>query len=289
MSEEHADNHKPPSLLSRLSALFNNNEEADFHTTFHELVSQARSNGDIGEETAQMLTRLTTLGEARVRDIMVPRGQILLIEEDWPLAHICNVIIESGHSRYPVVDETHEQIRGILLSKDLLPHAFRGELPETIMPLLRPATIVPESKPLDAMLRDFKTNRNHMALVIDEYGNLSGLVTIEDVIEEIVGEIDDEHDEIAASPIIANSDGSYQVSALTPIAIYNETFNTDLSDEEADTIGGYIQHILGKMPEIGESAPLGDWLATVSKANQRQLISLHLRHRPEETPLAAEE
>ena len=236
-----------------------------------------------------MLERLTTLDDTRVRDIMIPRGQILLIEEDWSLEQIFNVIIESGHSRYPVVDETHEQIRGILLSKDLLPYAFRQQLPRDISTLLRPATIVPESKPLDAMLRDFKTNRNHMALVIDEYGNLSGLVTIEDVIEEIVGEIDDEHDEIAASPITPNSDGSYQVSALTPIATYNETFNADLSDEDADTIGGYIQHILGKMPEIGETADLGDWQATVSKANQRQLISLHLRYRPAEPPPVPED
>ena len=278
MSEEHPE--PKPSLLSRLTALWSNNEEPDFHTTFHELVTQARASGDIGDETAQMLERLTTLGDTRVRDIMIPRGQMLLIEEDWSLEQIFNVIIESGHSRYPVVDETHEQIRGILLSKDLLPYTFRQQLPEDISTLLRPATIVPESKPLDAMLRDFKTNRNHMALVIDEYGNLSGLVTIEDVIEEIVGEIDDEHDEIADAPIIENSDGSYQVQALTPIDTFNDAFGTDLSDDEADTIGGYIQHILGKMPDIGESADLGSWLVTVSKANRRRLISLHLRPQP---------
>ncbi|MFC2279925.1 MAG: CBS domain-containing protein, partial [Cardiobacterium hominis] len=170
MSEEHPE--PKPSLLGRLTALWSNNEEPDFHDAFHELIAQACTNGDIGEETAQMLERLTTLGDTRVRDIMIPRGQILLIEEDWSLEQIFNVIIESGHSRYPVVDETHEQIRGILLSKDLLPYAFRQQLPRDISTLLRPATIVPESKPLDAMLRDFKTNRNHMALVIDEYGNL---------------------------------------------------------------------------------------------------------------------
>ena len=275
MSEEHPE--PKPSLLSRLTALWSNNEEPDFHTTFHELVTQARASGDIGDETAQMLERLLTIDDTRVRDIMVPRGQIIFLEENWSLEHIFTVITESGHSRYPVVDETHEQVRGILLSKDLLPCAFGRPLPATILEMLRPATIVPESKPLDAMLRDFKTNRNHMALVIDEYGNLSGLVTIEDVIEEIVGEIDDEHDEIAAAPIIANSDGSYQVQALTPIDTFNDTFGTDLSDDEADTIGGYIQHILGKVPDIGESADLGSWLATVSKANRRQIISLHLR------------
>ena len=203
------------------------------------------------------------------------------------MEHIFTVITESGHSRYPVVDETHEQVRGILLSKDLLPCAFGRPLPATIPEMLRPATIVPESKPLDAMLRDFKTNRNHMAIVIDEYGNLSGLVTIEDVIEEIVGEIDDEHDEIAAAPSIENSDGSYQVQALTPLDTFHDTFNTDLSDDEADTIGGYIQHILGKVPDIGESADLGSWLATVSKANRRQIISLHLR--PQESTAEAEE
>jgi len=137
MSEEHPE--PKPSLLSRLTALWSNNEEPDFHTTFHELVTQARASGDIGDETAQMLERLTTLGDTRVRDIMIPRGQMLLIEEDWSLEQIFNVIIESGHSRYPVVDETHEQIRGILLSKDLLPHAFRQQLPEDISTPPRPA------------------------------------------------------------------------------------------------------------------------------------------------------
>lgn len=280
------DNQEPKqSLLSRLSALWNNNEESEnIPEAIRDLLHQARASKQIGEDTAQMLERLLTIDDTRVRDIMVPRGQIIFLEENWSLEHIFTVITESGHSRYPVVDETHEQVRGILLSKDLLPCAFGRPLPATIPEMLRPATIVPESKPLDAMLRDFKTNRNHMAIVIDEYGNLSGLVTIEDVIEEIVGEIDDEHDEIADAPISANSDGSYQVSALTPIPAFNEAFDMTLSDEEADTIGGYIQHILGKMPEIGETAALGDWQATVSKANQRQLISLHLRHRPAEPP-----
>jgi len=273
------DNQEPKqSLLSRLSALWNNNEESEnIPEAIRDLLHQARAGKQIGEDTAQMLERLLTIDDTRVRDIMVPRGQIIFLEENWSLEHIFNVITESGHSRYLVVDETHEQVRGILLSKDLLPCAFGRPLPATIPEMLRPATIVPESKPLDAMLRDFKTNRNHMAIVIDEYGNLSGLVTIEDVIEEIVGEIDDEHDEIAAAPIIENSDGSYQVQALTPIDTFNDTFNTDLSDDEADTIGGYIQHILGKVPDIGESADLGSWLATVSKANRRQIISLHLR------------
>ncbi|WP_298644529.1 transporter associated domain-containing protein [uncultured Cardiobacterium sp.] len=286
MNEDHQEP-KNQSLLSRLTALWNNSEAPEnIADAIRDLLQQARAQQQIGEDSAQMIERLLSIDDTRVRDIMVPRGQIILIEEHWTLEHIFAVITESGHSRYPVVDETHEQIRGILLSKDLLPCAFGRPLPATIPEMLRPATIVPESKPLDAMLRDFKTNRNHMALVIDEYGNLSGLVTIEDVIEEIVGEIDDEHDEIAAAPIIANSDGSYQVQALTPIDTFNETFGTDLSDEDADTIGGYIQHILGKMPDIGESADLGGWQAIVSKANRRQLISLHLRPLPPETTTA---
>ena len=283
MSEDNPEQ-KSPSLLSRLSAFWNNNEEPEnIPEAIRDLLHQARASKQIGEDTAQMVERLLSIDDIRVRDIMIPRGQITLIEEHWTLEHIFTVITESGHSRYPVVDESHEQVRGILLSKDLLPCAFGRPLPATIPEILRPATIVPESKPLDAMLRDFKTNRNHMALVIDEYGNLSGLVTIEDVIEEFVGEIDDEHDEIAAAPIIENSDGSYQVQALTPIDTFNDTFGTELSDDEADTIGGYIQHILGKMPDIGESADHGEWQVTVSKANRRQLISLHLRPRPLET------
>jgi len=183
-----------------------------------------------------------------------------------------------------VIEEDKDHIIGILHAKDLLkctlnPEQFKLEH------ILRPAVFVPESKSLNSLLKDFQTQRNHMAIVVDEYGGISGLVTFEDVIEQIVGKIEDEFDEDdSADNIFPVSAERWRIKATTEIAAINEYFGTDFSDEEADTIGGYIQHILGKMPEIGETAALGDWQATVSKANQRQLISLHLRHRPAEPP-----
>lgn len=263
-------------LFGKLSAIWGHDGGHNLVETLHSLLQQAQGEHLLGEDTVQMIERLLHIGETRVRDIMIPRGQILLIEEDWDIQKIFSTVLESGHSRYPVVNEAHEQVRGILLSKDLLPVLIEQRAIDNISALLRPATIVPESKPLDAMLREFRVNRNHMALVIDEYGNLSGLVTIEDVIEEIVGEIDDEHDEVEDSPISVASDGSYQIKALTPIEVFNHTFGTAFSDEDADTIGGYLQQKMGKMPQVGDFMILDGWKITVSKANQRRLISLHL-------------
>lgn len=263
-------------LFGKLSAIWNHEDDANPLETLHNLLHQAQGEHLLGEDTVQMIERLLRIGETRVRDIMIPRGQILLIEEDWDIHKVFATVLESGHSRYPVVNEAHEQVRGILLSKDLLPLLIEKHAVENISAVLRPATIVPESKPLDAMLRDFKVKRNHMALVIDEYGSLSGLVTIEDVIEEIVGEIDDEHDEIEDSPITVGADGSYQIKALTPIEVFNQTFGTNFSDEDADTIGGFLQQKMGKMPQVGDFMVLDGWKITVSKANQRRLISLHL-------------
>lgn len=264
-----------PSWFEKLSAFFSDNGQEDTpRKTLASLIHQAKDDNLIAEETAQMMEALLHIGDMQVRDTMIPRGQMILIEDHWSLEKVLSVIIEAGHSRYPVVDADHKTIRGILISKDLLALLARGEDNPDYLSCIRAATIVPESKRLDAMLRDFRSNRNHMAMVMDEYGDLSGLITIEDVIEEIVGDIDDEHDEIADAPIIANADGSYQVKALTLIADFNERFGTELSDEDADTIGGYVSQYFGRMPVIGDRFELGDWQLSVTKANQRRVISL---------------
>ncbi|UJF23908.1 CBS domain-containing protein [Suttonella sp. R2A3] len=264
--------------LDRLTGLWgDSSDDEDPHAAIRHALRDALEANSLSAYNVSMMESLLDIHETQVRDIMVPRGQMTLLQEDWSMEKVLSVILESGHSRHPVVDEEHEKLLGILLSKDLLPQLTELDNESGFMHLLRPATIVPESKPLDAMLSEFRSNRNHMALVIDEYGNLSGLVTIEDVIEEIVGEIDDEHDEIEDAPIIALNDGTYQVQALTEIDEFNDAFHTTLSDEDADTIGGYVLLALGRMPHIGESIHAQGLIITVSKANQRRIISLNVR------------
>lgn len=263
--------------LKALSYLFGDNDQPKTpRETFLALLAEQREALGISEDTTTMMEGILDLNQTQVRDIMIPRGQMTLIQENWSLEKVLGVILESGHSRYPVVDENHDRVLGILITKDLLPTLINDGDERDFMAVIRPATIVPESKALDAMLKDFKTNRSHMAVVIDEYGNLSGLVTIEDVIEEIVGEIDDEHDEIPDAEVRQLTDGSYQVKALMMIEDFNEHFNTSLSDEDADTIGGYVLQQFGRMPIAGEILDIEPWRIIVSKANQRRILSLKI-------------
>ncbi len=270
------------SWLRKLTSLLSDkNRPRHPYNAFLTLLKEYRLSGTINEDTAMMMESLLELNETQVRDIMIPRGQMVLIEENWSLEKVLGVIIESSHSRYPVLDENHEKLLGILISKDLLPLLVEGDGNGRFLDMMRPATMVPESKPLDAMLREFRTNRNHMAVVIDEYGNLSGLVTIEDVIEEIVGEIDDEHDEIPDAEVRILGDGSHQVNALMTIERFNEGFATTLDDRDADTIGGYVLNQFGRMPIAGESIIIGNWQANIFKANQRRILMLKLKPLPQ--------
>ncbi|MBV7433950.1 CBS domain-containing protein [Cardiobacteriaceae bacterium TAE3-ERU3] len=275
-------NEDPPesksSWLDRLSSLWGeSSESSDSRDAVRIAVQSAQEAQTISADTANMMESLLTIHETQVRDIMIPRGQMVVLQENWSMDKVLSVILDSGHSRYPVVDEEHEKLLGLLLSKDLLPLLTSADTQEGFMHLLREATVVPESKPLDTMLHDFRTQRTHMALVMDEYGNLSGLVTIEDVIEEIVGEIDDEHDEIEDADIITLQDGSFLVKALTPIEDFNEAFGSALNEEDADTIGGYVLAALGRMPVSGDAIHVDNLQITVSKANQRRILTLSVR------------
>ncbi len=265
--------------LKKLSTLLGEGDQPrDPHTDFLSLLTVYRNkHHDLNDDTAKMMDALLDLGKNQVRDIMIPRGQMTVIQEDWSFERVMSVILESGHSRYPVVDEDQNQVKGVLITKDLFPLLFSNEDERSFLDVLRPATLVPESKALDAMLREFKMNRMHIAIVIDEYGSLSGLVTIEDVIEEIVGEIDDEHDKIPEAEVREISEGIYQVNALMSIEAFNEQFGTTLSDLSADTVGGYFLQKFGKMPVVGDGLEIGKtWQITVSKANQRRILSLKL-------------
>lgn len=269
----------PGKWIKKLSSIWSDTPPSDDYVkVFSNFIEQSRATNTLNDETAAMMESLLHISDTQVRDVMVPRGQMVVLKDYWTIEKVLSVILETGHSRYPVVDEGSENLIGILLSKDLLPLLIEQDKnKKDFLNLVRSATIVPESKPLDVMLREFRINRNHMALVMDEYGNLSGLVTIEDVIEEIVGEIDDEHDKVADANIHYNADGSYQIKALATIEEVNAALNINLSDEDADTIGGYVLMQMERMPTVGEIVSFSGWHVTITKANQRRIISILMR------------
>ena len=213
---------------------------------------------------------------------MVPRSQMVVIEIEHDFDDVIELIIQSGHSRFPVIGEDRDEILGILLAKDLLRH-FGSRVDEefTIQKLLRPAAVIPESKRLNALLKEFRASHNHMAIVVDEYGGVAGLLTIEDVLEEIVGEIDDEHDHEEAEFIRPDGDRNgkpiFAVRALTRVEDFNEFFECELADEEYDTIGGLVMHELGRLPGGGETVEFGGFKFAVVKADERRIDALQVQ------------
>jgi magnesium and cobalt transporter len=229
-----------------------------------------------------MLTGVLEVSETQVRDVMVPRSQMVVIDIEDPFDETLAMIVESGHSRFPVIGEDRDEVLGILLAKDLLRYfgsdAAKGV---TIRKLLRPAAVIPESKRLNALLKEFRASHNHMAIVVDEYGGVAGLLTIEDVLEEIVGEIEDEHDDEEAEFIRPDGDRngkpSFAVRALTRVEDFNEYFECDLDDEEYDTVGGLVLHSLGRLPRRGEKVNFGGFEFAVIKADKRRIDALQVQ------------
>jgi magnesium and cobalt transporter len=213
----------------------------------------------------------------QVREIMVPRSQMKLIKAGSPIEEILPLIIDSSHSRFPVVGESTDDLRGILLAKDLLPLLLNNERDFDLEPLLRTAHIVPESKRLNVLLREFRENRNHMVVVIDEYGDIAGLATIEDVLEEIVGEIEDETDAEEDAFIKKISDGDYIIKALAPIEEINQELGTDFNDDEVDTIGGIVTQHFGHVPQLNEEATIDNSHFKILKADNRRVHLLRMR------------
>lgn len=228
-------------------------------------------------ETAGMLQGVLEFGALQVRDIMVPRSQITFINYEDSFERILECIADSGHSRYPVVDEGRDDLIGILLAKDLLRYFDRQE-DFDIDDIIRPALIVPESQRLNRLLTEFRSTRNHMAVVIDEYSGVSGLVTFEDLVEQIVGDIDDEHDdqEAEANHITRQDDNRYLVQAITPIEEFNEVVGTSFETEEFDTIAGIVINRLGKIPRQGEEIVLDGWLFRVLRSDNRRVLLLEV-------------
>ncbi|RTE87448.1 MULTISPECIES: CNNM family magnesium/cobalt transport protein CorC [Gammaproteobacteria] len=248
-----------------------------------DIIQDAEHNDLIDTDTKEMIEGVLDVAELKVRDIMIPRSQMVTIDKSQSVESFLPIVIETQHSRYPVVTENKDHIEGILLAKDLLPFGF-GLRDEdfSIDKVMRPAVIVPESKRVDALLKEFRSKRYHMAIVVDEYGGVSGLVTIEDVLEEIVGEIEDEtDDEDSKSNIRRLSTSRYSVKALTTIEDFNDYFATEFSDEEHDTVGGIVAQAFGHVPEIGESVDIGDFTFKVAAADRRRIQHLHVTNQNE--------
>ncbi len=223
-----------------------------------------------------MLEGVLSVADMQVRDIMVPRSQMVVVEREQSLQEMLKLVVESGHSRFPVIGEDRDQVVGVLLAKDLLRLNQEGEESFEIREYMRPAVFVPESKRLNVLLKEFRHRRNHIAMVVDEYGGVSGLVTIEDVIEQIVGDIDDEHDVEDDIAIRRDGDRQFTVRALTPIEDFNRYFGTAFSDEEFDTIGGLILQEFGRLPRRGESILIGQIEFRVLRADRRRIDTLRV-------------
>jgi magnesium and cobalt transporter len=244
----------------------------------------AQANGLLAPDTLAMIEGAMTVAELQVADVMIPRAQMVSVPADGSVQEILAIVAESGHSRFPVHGEDKDEILGILLAKDLLKGFAEGAMASGVRELLRPAVLIPESKRLNVLLKEFRLSRNHMAIVIDEYGGVAGLVTIEDLLEQIVGDIDDEHDEAdedEARRIAAHADGQWIVDALTPIHDFNERFGAELPDDEYDTIGGLVANHLGRMPRKGEIFEIDQLRFEVLRADARQLHVLLVEQMPE--------
>ncbi|WP_295463300.1 transporter associated domain-containing protein [uncultured Pseudomonas sp.] len=241
-----------------------------------ELLREAHENKVLDSEALSIVEGAISVADLQVRDIMVPRSQIISIRAHQTPAEFLPAVIEAAHSRYPVIGDGPDDVLGLLLAKDLLPLLLDQERTFDLKAVLRPATFVPESKRLNVLLREFRSTHSHMAIVVDEYGGVAGLVTIEDVLEQIVGEIEDEHDVEEESFIKSLPNGDFVVKALTPIETLNETLDTRFADPEADTAGGLVMNRLGHLPKRNEETVIDDFRFRVLNADGRRIHLLRV-------------
>lgn len=241
-----------------------------------ELLREAHENKVLDSEVLSIVEGAISVADLQVRDIMVPRSQIISIRAHQTPAEFLPAVIEAAHSRYPVIGDGPDDVLGLLLAKDLLPLLLDHERTFDLKTVLRPATFVPESKRLNVLLREFRSTHSHMAIVVDEYGGVAGLVTIEDVLEQIVGDIEDEHDVEEESFIKSLPNGDFVVKALTPIDTLNETLETRFADAEADTAGGLVMNRLGHLPKRNEETVIDDFRFRVLNADGRRIHLLRV-------------
>jgi magnesium and cobalt transporter len=242
-----------------------------------EILREAEEKHLLDADALSMIEGVLQVSEMRVRDIMIPRSQMVVAPREAELETIFPLVVEFAHSRFPVIEEDRSKVVGILLAKDLLAHALRDKTLK-VENIMRSAYVVPESKRLNVLLKEFRTERNHMAIVVDEYGNAAGLVTIEDVLEQIVGKIEDEHDEDENHEFISQrSEREFIVKALTPIAEFNDYFSAELEDDDCDTIGGLIVQRLEHFPKRGEKIEIDDFIFEVLRADTRRVHLLKMK------------
>ena len=264
-----------PTLVGRLRRLIKG--EPATREDIIEFLEQGHWRDVLDADEITMLQGVLAVAETQVRDVMVPRYQMVVLERDSSPSDLLKAIVESGHSRYPVIGADRDEVLGVLLAKDLLRHfAETPNTPIDVLQFIRPAIVIPESKRLNTLLKEFRINRNHLAIVVDEYGATAGLLTIEDVLEEIVGEIGDEYDAQEAEPIQKAEGNRFQVLALTRIEDFNEYFKTELSDEDYDTVGGLVMHELGRLPRRGETVTAGGFRFKVLQGDRRRVQTLEV-------------
>lgn len=275
MNDEPPSSHQEKSWLERLAASFSS--EPQSQAELLEVIRDAAAKQLLDEEALGIIQGALEVSDLHAREIMIPRSQMVTVNIEETPEEFLPKVIESGHSRFPVIGENGDDVKGILLAKDLLPLILKGHEDFTLESLIRPATIIPESKRLNILLREFRENRYHMALVIDEYGGISGLITIEDILEEIVGEISDETDDEQDNVFIRKvADNDFIIKALTPIEDFNAYFNSQFSDEEFDTIGGLVMQAFGHLPQRNETTMLKHYRFRILYSDNRQIHLLRL-------------
>lgn len=263
------------SWLGRLARIFSSTPATRDDIT--EILRSAYDDKVIDGEALEIMEGALSVADQQVREIMVARSRMTVIPESADIEEILTLVTESKHSRFPVIGESIDDIKGILLAKELLPLLLEDRENLSIADVIRPANIIPESKRLNVLLKEFREQRYHMAIVMDEYASVAGLVTIEDILEEIVGEIEDETDLEEQNPIQRLEDGSYQLPALTTIEDFNEYFDSGFNEDEFDTIGGLVTQAFGHLPEVGEDVSLDAYHFAVTAGDERQIHQLRLK------------
>ncbi|HEY9396465.1 MAG TPA: transporter associated domain-containing protein [Burkholderiales bacterium] len=278
MDEDHS--HKP-SLLERLGAMIM--REPEDRDQLIELLHSAHERNLLDADALTMIEGALQVSEMKVRDVMIPRTQMCVIDINDPPEEFIPQVIATAHSRFPMIDRDRDHVIGILLAKDLLRY-YASDDEFNVRDMLRPVVFVPESKRLNVLLREFRVSRNHMAIVVDEYGSVAGLITIEDVLEQIVGDIEDEHDfDEIEDNILRERSGRWRVKAQTDIADFNEQFGSHFPDDEHDTVGGLVISLFGRLPKRGESIAVDGFKFTVQRADSRRVHTLVVERTQEAT------
>ena len=275
MSEGQQSRSKLLSWSQRLSKLFLEPQDQE---QLVELIRSASERHILDAEALSIVEGALSVAQMQARDIMIPRSQVVMLSRDASQEDILKLMTETAHSRFPVIDDDRDDVIGILLAKDVLSMVVStGKVEFDLRELLRPAVCIPESKRLNVLLSEFRIRRNHMAIVVDEYGGVAGMVTIENVLEQIVGEIEDEHDIDSDAPILQRDESTYAIKALTELEEFNERFDAGWSDDDFDTVGGFITNQFGHLPERGEMIAVGDFEFTVIRSDNRRLHLLEMK------------